>query len=210
MTRMEELLTALVNGETVSFEPQSRMEKYLKNCCDKCGCDGLPPPTSRGEVLLAQLAEQLKNGGGGTSGATAYTVSSVKELPSNAVDGSMAIVPSDSIVGEWEFHETLTIDIFSEISAVYGENYADEFALTINDEMQELELGCMCAGSRTYIYPYDNGVWLEGVSRRFRFLKDTDDENFKNFLKVDAQRLSGGYSLYTHENGQWVYKCEVV
>ena len=65
MSRFEELLTAFLNGEVVDFEPLSRMEQYLKNCCDKCGCDGLPTPNTRAEILLYQLAEQLKNGGGG-------------------------------------------------------------------------------------------------------------------------------------------------
>ena len=31
-SRIEMLLKALINGETIEFEPQSRMEAYLKNC----------------------------------------------------------------------------------------------------------------------------------------------------------------------------------
>lgn len=64
MSRLETLLTAMLNGEQIDIEPRSRMEQYLKNCCDKCGCDGLPTPRSRAEVLLYQLAEQLAGSGG--------------------------------------------------------------------------------------------------------------------------------------------------
>lgn len=67
MSRFETMLTALLNGETVAFEPQSRIEKYLKNCLDKCGCDGLPAPTTRAELALYQLAEEFENGGVGGS-----------------------------------------------------------------------------------------------------------------------------------------------
>ena len=71
MSRLEKMLGALLNGEQVDITPRSRLEQYLKNCCDKCGCDGLPAPRSRAEALLYQLAEQLAGGsGGGTSGGT--------------------------------------------------------------------------------------------------------------------------------------------
>lgn len=62
MSTLEQLLTALLNGEQVDIEPRSRIEQYLKNCCDKCGCDNLPTPRSRVEILLYQLAEQLASG----------------------------------------------------------------------------------------------------------------------------------------------------
>lgn len=58
-SRYEEMLQALLNGDTVNFEPRSRMEQYLKNCCDQCGCNGLPEPRTRAEMLLYQLAEKL-------------------------------------------------------------------------------------------------------------------------------------------------------
>lgn len=60
-SRIEKLLNALINGESVDFEPRSRAELYLKNCCDRCGCDGLPAPRSRMEALLYLLAEKLNS-----------------------------------------------------------------------------------------------------------------------------------------------------
>ena len=57
---MEMLLNALINGETIDFEPQSRMEAYLKNCINKTGTEGLPPPESRADALMYKLAESIK------------------------------------------------------------------------------------------------------------------------------------------------------
>ena len=68
-SRIEMLLNALINGETIDFEPQSRMEAYLKNCINNTKTEGLPPPESRIDALLYKLAE---NGCGiDTSDATA-------------------------------------------------------------------------------------------------------------------------------------------
>lgn len=64
-SNFEKLLQALLNGETVDIQPHSRMEAYLKNCCEGCGCDGLPEPVTRADALLYALAEKLA--GGGTS-----------------------------------------------------------------------------------------------------------------------------------------------
>lgn len=64
MGRNEELLKALLNDETAEIQPVSRAEKYLKACCEKCGCEGLPEPVSRSDELLYELAEKLAHGGG--------------------------------------------------------------------------------------------------------------------------------------------------
>lgn len=62
-SRTEKMLTALLNGESVAFEPRSRVEAYLKNCCERCGCEGLPEPRARVEALLYRLAETLGGNG---------------------------------------------------------------------------------------------------------------------------------------------------
>lgn len=64
-SRVETLLNALVNGETIDFNPQSRIEEYLKNCINKTGTEGLPAPQSRIDALLYKLAEVVASGGGG-------------------------------------------------------------------------------------------------------------------------------------------------
>ena len=72
-SRVETLLNALVNGETIDFNPQSRMEEYLKNCINKSGTEGLPAPQSRVDALLYKLAEAIASGGGGSSTPTTPT-----------------------------------------------------------------------------------------------------------------------------------------
>lgn len=68
MSRTEELLTALLNGDTANIEPRSRAEKYLLNCVKACGCDGLPTPQSRLDALLYALADKMASGGSGGGG----------------------------------------------------------------------------------------------------------------------------------------------
>lgn len=64
-SRIEDLVSVLINGGSVSFAPNSRVEQYLQNCIDGSGTDGLPTPDSRIEILLWQLADNINSGGGG-------------------------------------------------------------------------------------------------------------------------------------------------
>lgn len=48
----------------------NRIDEYLMNCCEMCGCDGLPTPISNTDKLLYHLAEQLAKIGNGTGGGT--------------------------------------------------------------------------------------------------------------------------------------------
>lgn len=66
MSDVTRLLQSLLNGEDIgNFEPKSRMEAYLKNCCLASGVDGLPDPITETDALLYQLAEKLGTGGSG-------------------------------------------------------------------------------------------------------------------------------------------------
>ena len=66
MSDVTRLLQALLNGEDIgNFEPKSRMEAYLKNCCLASGIVGLPEPITETDALLYQLAKKLGTGGGG-------------------------------------------------------------------------------------------------------------------------------------------------
>lgn len=62
-SRTEDLIIALLNGEAISLNPQSRIEKYLKAIIDGSGVEGLPTPISRVDILLYQLAEKMSGGG---------------------------------------------------------------------------------------------------------------------------------------------------
>lgn len=65
MSKIEDFLNALLNDELADIEAKTRVEKYLKACCEKCGCEGLPEPKTRIDGLLYELAEKMKGGGGG-------------------------------------------------------------------------------------------------------------------------------------------------
>lgn len=73
-SRTEVLLKALINGESVEHEPQSRIEKALVACLNKSGSGNLPEPQSRTETLLHLLAEDMANGGGANVEGTAIPV----------------------------------------------------------------------------------------------------------------------------------------
>lgn len=83
-SRYEELLQALLNGETADIVPQSRLEAALKNCIEGCGCDGLTEPKSRSEAYLQALAEKIKSGGGGNTGGGGGIID-VTELPTENI-----------------------------------------------------------------------------------------------------------------------------
>lgn len=78
-SRTEKLLTAMLNGETVTdFEPTSRVEAYLLYLIK--GDGELPAPVSRLDALLYRLAEQGIGTGGGKVGALAAgTIETVTE-----------------------------------------------------------------------------------------------------------------------------------
>lgn len=65
MSNIERMLDALINGKTIEIEPKTKVEKYLLNCIEKCGCEDLPDPTSRVDALLYALADVIAHSGGG-------------------------------------------------------------------------------------------------------------------------------------------------
>jgi hypothetical protein len=163
-------------------------------------------------------------GGTSTNQPNAYTVSSVDELPSDAVDGSTAIVPSDSLIGEWEWKDNQSpLDLsmlnlptteFMEMVEIYG--YDDvlgtifkNLAFSVTNEVftikfdnEKLMYEDDCFDDSFCIFEFFSDI----RTCDFKYLTADD---FGNFIKTNCNRLSGGYSLYTRENGEWVYKCEI-
>lgn len=146
-------------------------------------------------------------------GATAFTVSSIDELPTDAVDGSTAIVESDSLVGEWEWNEELNITVDGYYLILNQINWGGSQYLNsmphcglyfVDNEI----MGLLSNPPDSYNDYYECGDWFT-PNRRITFYEDENDDEFKSFVKANARRLSGGYSLYTRENGEWVYKCEI-
>lgn len=62
MSQVKELLDLLVAGNFTEVIPQSRLEACLKNCLAGLGTEGLPPPLSRAEEYLHELAEKVSGG----------------------------------------------------------------------------------------------------------------------------------------------------
>ena len=62
--RVDQLLAALLNGETADITPQSRVETYLKALIEGSGVDDLPTPQSSSEAYLYALVEKGLSGGG--------------------------------------------------------------------------------------------------------------------------------------------------
>lgn len=164
-------------------------------------------------------------------GATAYTVSSVDELPSNAVDGSMAIVESDSEwLGVWEFKGELTRsdDIWGNAESGYSEfslrakmqdgfevrkmrfaeTYDGIYTLQYFGEMEHQNLDVYRTDE---LWGMPKG-WLDESYKTLTLLKGLDAEGIATWWKSNAIRTVAHKlkTFYIRENGEWVYKCEIV
>ena len=161
----------------------------------------------------------------GSGGATAYHLTSVDELPTDAVDGSLAVVESDSLFGEWEWKDnespldvsmlnldTSILDVFpvciEGVDAMYGAfstlqfNIHDGFfSIYFNDSGLLYEDGAFDDTFTTFKLYTDVLLVLGNAP----FTVD----DFKAFIKTNCNRLSGGHTLYSRENGEWVSKGEI-
>lgn len=161
----------------------------------------------------------------------AYTVSSVDELPSDAVDGSMAIVESDSEwVGVWEFKGELTRsdDIWGNAESGYSEfslrakmqdgfevrkmrfaeTYDGIYTLQYFGEMEHQNLDVYRTDE---LWGMPKG-WHDESYKTLTLLKELDVEGVATWWKSNAIRTVAHKlkTFYIRENGEWVYKCEVV
>lgn len=59
MSRITDLLEAILNDEQVDFEPKTKTQAYLHACCTKGGCAGLPTPRTTQGALLYKLAQVM-------------------------------------------------------------------------------------------------------------------------------------------------------
>lgn len=163
-------------------------------------------PIFAGDGIKFELAEdgqyvKINSTGGGF--ADTYTVSSVAELPKEAVDGSIAFVMGYSIKGEWVFREEIEINVdgaFEVPCIINGYYYIGLFF------MDDIIMGGLHNLPDDYSDWYEEGSWYS--PRYIKFFADTNDDGFREFIHNNADRLSGGCSLYVRENGIWVYKGE--
>ena len=148
-------------------------------------------------------------GGSGGNNPTAYHLSSADDLPTDAVDGSLAVVESDSIIGEWLFNEELNIpssDIYAEMLFTATADGEEEYYCVIEAYESENSLYYLLHDDGRNVYW--EGVW-EYPDARTVHIHKCEDENTKNFVRNNATRISGGHTLYSRENGEWVNKGEI-
>lgn len=165
-------------------------------------------------------------GGGGGCGATAYTAKSVDELPSDAPDGSLAIVESDSLKGKWEWKDNQSpldfsmfgipndAEVYEQIVAQGNDNVA--YLFTIFGFKKNANEGVnVYVELEEPIYIFLDGAF-DDFYTTFEFYTEPNCtgnvyityERFTAFLKTNCNRLSGGNSLYIRKNGEWVYERE--
>ena len=150
-------------------------------------------------------------------------VQSPDELPSDAPDGSMALVDSESIIGTWYFNEQLSqissyegagaitlcclVDVKGNSTLFFNRLWLNGDANTLNEIEYSIQVDGNNTTAETSLY-YSG--WEDESYRTQKILKDPDDPAVKEWVKANARRISGGQSLYVKEYDEWVYKCEVV
>ena len=156
------------------------------------------------------------NEGSGIYAPTVYNLSSVDELPSDAVDGSLALVTGGSeMVGTWLLNKEIDVESLSFDCPV-------KFIFAGNQEASRLIVGEYAAPHDTpeigMAYVANNGIehpayatiheigWVNGEGDRIiTVLEDVDPSEFTIWLSGNAIRIND-YVLYSRENGEWVHK----
>lgn len=138
----------------------------------------------------------------------------------NPADGSMTLVESDSIVGDWVFNETLDITLEGEYwvgfyllemidydedgTPFYRKQYYCGFTFFDGEVMG----GLLSAYGHNYNDWYECGDWY--CTKEITFVEDTDSAELKNWLKANATKKSTSYDIYIREKGEWVCKGSFV
>ena len=140
-----------------------------------------------------------------------YTVTSVDELPSNAVDGSLALVDTPHpFLGTWVLNETISMPYIG-ITLYFTSNGTDFNSFS--------GYGTLSYGKEgTNTTAYSAGAWSDEAYRTMTITgrgesQDAYYDTLADWLKENGVLTEVGVyikSLYTRENGEWVYKCEVV
>lgn len=153
-----------------------------------------------------------------TLNPSVYTLASVDELPSNVVDGSVAIVkmpvtrwllndelilPNEDSPLILRFNVSTTNNLRVNCTYIHSLSPAD--GLTILSYAQENY-------STTAYQVSDSGkTWVYGGYKELSVYYA--DENALAWLNANGTVIESGITninvIYIHENGEWVYKCEM-
>lgn len=145
-------------------------------------------------------------------GATAYTVSSVDELPSDAVEGSMAIVSNDDIIGGWLLNERVAIvadiDLYPTFIVRVGSNNMPIKITNMYTAEEDDDIVLYYYDENDNEYAVYNTELDEFATFQYRNIRVIEaDSESEAWIRANGKKLP---SLYTRENGEWVYKCEIV
>lgn len=152
-------------------------------------------------IEYAILKKMLGESGGG-SGATAYHLPSINDLPTSAVNGSIAIVENDDILGCWLFTafqqspQSFNLDFNFHIYDASGNIRNCYNMYCANEEIAYVEL------DENELVAYMDNEW-QGYEYRKIYISETPPQKAENYIRENAKKLN---SLYTRENGEWVYK----
>lgn len=145
--------------------------------------------------LIAQIKEVLEGNiiEGGTSGATAYTVSSVEELPSDAPVGSLAKVKAQhSFYGEYWLSPTISMP-YNVFEGVYFECDGVHYKAVIGYGTLQYE---HVTGKQITVY--ENNAWID---EKYAHLKVYSGENtaFKKWLNENKEYFQGAETWEFYE-----------
>lgn len=158
---------------------------------------------------------------------TAYTVKSVDELPTDAVDGSMAIVESEReamanttrVLNEYFESKSIGEDNIEYLPIRFGgylQNGAEEFIGILFKDLVDgwCEIVFVLKASAT-IGLYDDG-WSFDECRTINIYEEPSTDVAKWLETHSTRQDTDGdttyittKNLYIRENGEWVYKSEV-
>ncbi len=172
------------------------------------------------EVFLAWLKANAKKQ---ATTALAYTAKSVDELPSDAPDGSMALVyDDDSFLGVWRLNTRC--ERFEALEPIaepdnYYECYVDVNVIDRDGAVirykylyfQFDEFGSLnCVGGADDDEGLDGTLFEQNMLMSAHIgvvvFETMPEEMVANFIRANATKAK---LLYIRQNGEWVYKCEV-
>jgi hypothetical protein len=155
---------------------------------------------------------EICNGGSSSSGASAYTVSSVDELPSNAVDGSTAIVSNNDIKGDWLLNEQVAIEDGMDLYPIFTiHNLQNNSLIKITNIFAIDEIDCISLyyldenESEYTVFDTSYNAFSNYSYRSIRVIEA--DAESEAWIRANGKKLP---SFYICENGEWVYKGGVV
>ena len=150
-------------------------------------------------------------GSGGGNNPTAYHLTNANELPTDAVDGSLAIVGNDDILGIWKLNEVINIetdiDLYFTFTACQYVNQRFSFNNIYSDggELSYYNTDTEDEFATLYDANYEGGRWYRDLARTIT-ITEIDDAEAEVWIRANARKI---FTLYSRENGEWVSKGEI-